>query len=289
MMIQSFEVRPLANFGLEILGLDLSAGLDESTSEKLQDLLLQKEILLFRDQNLKDQAIIDFANQLGVTQGHPLGKFTSPGFPDILLSSNKMEKGEPIGIMDIGQFWHTDGSYLPIPYMYTLLYGAEIPHDKDGKPLGDTLFLSATLAYEALPDDIKTIIGTLSAFHSYDFRYQLRLKKNPEVLSAAKAKVDIKHPIAYEHPITGRNALFVNEGYVKKIEGLSDMEVERLLNKLFSHLQNPVFGYRHQWKKGDVIVWDNVSTQHNAVADYSRHQSRLMKRVTITKSSRLTR
>ncbi len=82
-MIQSFEVRPLANFGLEILGLDLSAGLDESTSEKLQDLLLQKEILLFRDQNLKDQAIIDFANQLGVTQGHPLGKFTSPGFPDI--------------------------------------------------------------------------------------------------------------------------------------------------------------------------------------------------------------
>jgi len=289
MMIQSFEVRPLANFGLEILGLDLSAGLDESTSEKLQDLLLQKGILLFRDQNLKDQAIIDFANQLGVTQGHPLGKFTSPGFPDILLSSNKMEKGEPIGIMDIGQFWHTDGSYLPIPYMYTLLYGAEIPHDKDGKPLGDTLFLSATLAYEALPDDIKTIIGTLSAFHSYDFRYQLRLKKNPEVLSAAKAKVDIKHPIAYEHPITGRNALFVNEGYVKKIEGLSDMEVERLLNKLFSHLQNPVFGYRHQWKKGDVIVWDNVSTQHNAVADYSRHQSRLMKRVTIKKSSRLTR
>ena len=288
-MIQSFEVRPLANFGLEILGLDLSAGLDESTSEKLQDLLLQKGILLFRDQNLKDQAIIDFANQLGVTQGHPLGKFTSPGFPDILLSSNKMEKGEPIGIMDIGQFWHTDGSYLPIPYMYTLLYGAEIPHDKDGKPLGDTLFLSATLAYEALPDDIKTIIGTLSAFHSYDFRYQLRLKKNPEVLSAAKAKVDIKHPIAYEHPITGRNALFVNEGYVKKIEGLSDMEVERLLNKLFSHLQNPVFGYRHQWKKGDVIVWDNVSTQHNAVADYSRHQSRLMKRVTIKKSSRLTR
>jgi taurine dioxygenase len=289
MMIQSFEVRPLANFGLEILGLDLSAGLDESTSEKLQDLLLQKGILLFRDQNLKDQAIIDFANQLGVTQGHPLGKFTSPGFPDILLSSNKMEKGEPIGIMDIGQFWHTDGSYLPIPYLYTLLYGAEIPHDKDGKPLGDTLFLSATLAYEALPDDIKTIIGTLSAFHSYDFRYQLRLKKNPEVLSAAKAKVDIKHPIAYEHPITGRNALFVNEGYVKKIEGVSDMEVERLLKKLFSHLQNPVFGYRHQWKKGDVIVWDNVSTQHNAVADYSRHQSRLMKRVTIKKSSRLTR
>ena len=289
MMIQSFEVRPLANFGLEILGLDLSAGLDESTSEKLQDLLLQKGILLFRDQNLKDQAIIDFANQLGVTQGHPLGKFTSPGFPDILLSSNKMEKGEPIGIMDIGQFWHTDGSYLPIPYMYTLLYGAEIPHDKDGKPLGDTLFLSATLAYEALPDDIKTIISTMSAFHSYDFRYQLRLKKNPEVLSAAKAKVDIKHPIAYEHPITGRNALFVNEGYVKKIEGVSDMEVERLLNKLFSHLQNPVFGYRHQWKKGDVIVWDNVSTQHNAVADYSRHQSRLMKRVTIKKSSRLTR
>ena len=288
-MIQSFEVRPLANFGLEILGLDLSAGLDESTSEKLQDLLLQKGILLFRDQNLKDQAIIDFANQLGVTQGHPLGKFTSPGFPDILLSSNKMEKGEPIGIMDIGQFWHTDGSYLPIPYLYTLLYGAEIPHDKDGKPLGDTLFLSATLAYEALPDDIKTIIGTLSAFHSYDFRYQLRLKKNPEVLSAAKAKVDIKHPIAYEHPITGRNALFVNEGYVKKIEGVSDMEVERLLKKLFSHLQNPVFGYRHQWKKGDVIVWDNVSTQHNAVADYSRHQSRLMKRVTIKKSSRLTR
>jgi len=288
-MIQSFEVRPLANFGLEILGLDLSAGLDESTSEKLQDLLLQKGILLFRDQNLKDQAIIDFANQLGVTQGHPLGKFTSPGFPDILLSSNKMEKGEPIGIMDIGQFWHTDGSYLPIPYMYTLLYGAEIPHDKDGKPLGDTLFLSATLAYEALPDDIKTIISTMSAFHSYDFRYQLRLKKNPEVLSAAKAKVDIKHPIAYEHPITGRNALFVNEGYVKKIEGVSDMEVERLLNKLFSHLQNPVFGYRHQWKKGDVIVWDNVSTQHNAVADYSRHQSRLMKRVTIKKSSRLTR
>jgi len=283
---KEFHIRPLDAIGAEVLGINLDTDLDNPTFDKIHNLLLEQEVLLFRNQAIRDEKLVAFARRFGAIQGHPLGKFSPPGYPDILISSNGVKDGQPIGIMDIGQFWHTDGSYLPTPYMFTLLYGLEIPHDANGQPLGDTMFLSATSAYDALSTDLKHKLEGLLAFHSYDFRYQLRLEKNPNVLSAAKAKEDVKHPIVYKHPITGKRAIFVNEGYVTQIESMTKQDAEPLLKQLFAHLEKRQFGYRHKWKSGDLIMWDNISTQHNAIPDYKLPQLRLMKRVTVTSSPR---
>ena len=284
--MQSFDVKPLGPLGVEVSGIDLDRGIDAATAAALQDLLLDKEVVLFRGQQLSDAALLGFARRLGTTKGHPLGKFSAPGFPDVLISSNVMENGEPVGIRDIGQFWHTDGSYLPVPYQYTLLYGVEIPHDDNGNPLGDTLYLSATAAYDALSPALKNEIDKRIAIHSYDYRYSLRVEQNPHVLAASTSKDDARHPMVYRHPLSGRPALFVNEGYVHEIDGMPRERAQVLLKELFAHLQKPQFAYRHRWKAGDLIMWDNVSTQHNAVPDYKLPQRRYMKRITITQSSK---
>lgn len=284
-MSTPFQLSPLGGLGAEVIGLDLESGIDTSTHDALHKLLLEREVLLFRNQRLTDRGMVNFVGGFGMMQGHPLGKFSPPGFPEILISSNGVKDGQPIGIVDIGQFWHTDGSYLPSPYMYTALYGVEIPHDASGNPLGDTMFLSARAAYEALPVAIKTKIQQRRALHSYDYRYNERLKSNSKVLSAAGNREDVSHPIVIRHPVTGKQSLYVNEGYVTQVEGMSAEEGKALLTTLFSHLKQDRFGYRHRWRQGDLLMWDNYLTQHNAIPDYKLPQLRLMKRITLTKSN----
>lgn len=283
-MSTPFQLRALGGVGVEVIGVDLETGIDGSTLDTLHKLLLDREVLLFRDQNLTDRGMVAFVGGFGTMQGHPLGKFSPPGFPQVLISSNGMKDGRPIGIVDIGQFWHTDGSYLPAPYMYTALYGVEIPHDANGNALGDTMFLSAHAAYEALPTSIKTSIEHRRALHSYDYRYNERLKSNAKVLSAAGNREDVWHPMVVRHPVTGKKSLFVNEGYVTQVEGMPPDEAKELLATLFAHLRLEQFGYRHRWRRGDLLLWDNYLTQHNAIPDYKLPQLRLMKRITLTKS-----
>lgn len=280
------NVRRLNPIGVEVTDVDIEKDLDDDLHASLHDLLLENEVVLLRNQELTDPGFQRLGNYFGSIQGHPLGKFSPPGFPDILISSNGKKNGEPIGIFDIGQFWHTDGSYLPQPYMYTMLYGLEIPQDESGMPLGDTMFLSATAAYEGLPDDLKDTLQGMHAVFSYDYQYQQRLKKNPKVLNSAKKKEDVLHPVFRAHPITGRKTLFVNEGYVTRIAELADADSASVLRRLFGHLLSDRFVYRHQWKRGDLILWDNNSTQHCAVADYNASQLRYMKRITVVRSSR---
>lgn len=280
------HVRPLDPIGVEITNVDLSPDLDDELFEALHDALLEHEVVLLRNQELADQQLQRVGERLGAIEGHPLGKFSPPGYPGILISSNGVKDGEPIGIFDIGQFWHTDGSYLPLPYMYTLLYGLVIPHDDSGRALGDTLFLSATKAYEGLTPALKQRLEGTHALYSYDYQYQRRLKKNPKVLNSAKTREDVKHPVFRKHPLTGRTALFVNEGYVTRICELPGAESDAVLKQLFEHLTGRSYVYRHSWKPGDVIIWDNNATQHCAIGDYNATQLRFMKRITVKTSAR---
>jgi taurine dioxygenase len=287
MVTTSLSIRQLDPIGAEVLNLDLESGLQADTFGQLHDLLLSREVLLLRGHvQLADAMFARLGKQFGQVEGHPLGKFCPPNFPEILISSNGVKDGQPIGIFDIGQFWHTDGSYLPAPYMYTMLLGLTIPYSVDGRPLGDTMFLSATAAYDALTSEMKGRLEGLQAVYSYDYQYQQRLARNPKVLNSSKKKEDVLHPVIRKHPITGRKAIFVNEGYVKKIVGLSEADSNSLLKELFAHLLSPEFVYRHKWQPGDLLIWDNNSTQHCAVGDYAMPQLRYMKRVTIKTSSR---
>ena len=276
------KTRSLGAVGAEVLELDLARA-DEDTSARLYQLLLDQELLVFRNQKLTDDAMVAFAGRLGILEGGRFQRQRDSSRSEVVVLSNAVEEGKPVGLMEVGQYWHSDGTFLPAPDMFTMLYGVKIPRDAGGNPLGDTLFVSATRAYEALPADLKRRVEDLQGVSSYDFRYQMRLAKNP-ALKSARAQVEAqepRHPVVRPHPLTGRKALFVNEGYTTRIEGMPETESQALLDALYQHLYHRQPQYRHRWQEGDVLLWDNNATQHCAVADYSLPQVRLMKRVSV--------
>ena len=183
-----------------------------------------------------------------------------------------------------GRYWHTDLSYMQAPSRGSLLYAIEIP-EQDGRPLGDTRFASTAAAYEALSDEIKTRIANLRATFSLA-HHRTRLMADgadQEPLTAEQqAKVPVAvHRIVQHHPVTGRKCLFVNEGHAVEILDIPEHEGRELLEMLCRHVTRPAFVYRHSWRVGDVLMWDNVATQHIASFDYALPQRRYLHRTTL--------
>lgn len=270
-------------FGAEVIGVDLNKGLSADLTKAIAALLLDRQLLLFRNQALSDRAFVDYASALGRLQPHTLMEFAPEGCPEILLLSNRVKDGKPVGLVEVGHFWHSDGSYLPEIDEWTTLQGIEIPRDSEGNPLGDTMFTSAVCAYDELPETLRRKVEGFNGVFSYHYRYQQRIAKNSSVKPArANSETkDVTHPVIRPHPGTGRKAIFVNEGYTTRIDGLPESESQQVLATLLRHLYSERFVYRHKWRPGDVLLWDNNSTQHNAVPNYKPQDYRLMKRITI--------
>lgn len=280
------DIKPTgAALGAEIRGVDLSKTVDNATLRAIEDALHEHEVVFFRDQHISPEQHVAFSRRFGELEKHLRADCCKPGFPEIFVVSNVIENGKPIGTQDAGLFWHSDLAYMAEPSRGSLFYAHEVPHDAAGKPLGDTLFASTTAAWNALPEDIKHIVAGRRAVTSYAKGYYRDRKSGPRppLTDAQKARTpDVEHPIMRTHPRTKKPCLFVNEGYTASIAGLSAEESERMLNLLFEHVSRPEFIYRHQWRTGDFLIWDNCSTQHKAVFDYALPQRRRMERTTLT-------
>ena len=265
--------------GAEVTGVDVGAGIDEAAMNVVRDALNRHSVIVLRDQHLSPSDQIAFSKRLGEIRTSFYNRYSVPGNPELSVVSNIMKDGEAIGIADAGMLWHTDGSYLKAPDMYTILYGIEIPH-RDGKPIGDTIFSSAWAAYEALPEATKKAIAGLRATHSFTDHLEKKKKaknlKRAPLTEAQKAELpDVDHPIVRTHPITGRACLFVTEGHTSSIVGLESDPSDALLKDLWDQIRKPEFQYRHSWKKGDLLIWDNCAVQHLAVFDYGDTPRRL--------------
>lgn len=280
------DIRPTgAALGAEIRGVDLSKPVDDATLRAIEDALHEYEVVFFRDQHISPGQHVAFSRRFGELEKHLRADCCKPGFPEIFVVSNVIENGKPIGTQDAGLFWHSDLAYMAEPSRGSLFYAHEVPHDAAGQPLGDTMFASTTTAWNALPEDIKRIVTKRRAVTSYAKGYYRDRKSGPRppLTEAQKARTpDVEHPIMRTHPRTKKPCLFVNEGYTASIAGLSAEESERVLNQLFEHVSRPEFIYRHQWRTGDFLIWDNCSTQHKAVFDYALPQRRRMERTTLT-------
>jgi taurine dioxygenase len=163
-----------------------------------------------------------------------------------------------------------------------VLYGLEIPH-RDGKPLGNTEFSNMRAAYATLPDELKKKLEGMTVLHDFNkfwenMRKQPGCTRPPLTEAQLKAKPPVSHPIFLTHPITGEKILYANPGYAMRINELPENESDEILNFLFEHQLQPQFRYRHLWTVGDVLMWDNMGTIHNAVADYAPDEHRLIKR-----------
>ena len=277
---QDFDIRRFdAPVGAEVVGLDISKPINAEDFRRIHRAHLDHHVLVFRDQQVTPQAHIDFSRRFGPLEIHVLHQFQLKNHPEILIVSNILENGEPIGLGDAGVYWHSDISYKPQPSLGSLLHAQELPSEG-----GDTLFADQHLAWESLSPELQQRVLPLKAEHSYLAKYEDLRAKNPWRPKLSQAQIDqvapAVQPVVRTHPETGRKALFVSEHFTTGIVGLPKDESDALLAELFAHSVKPEFVYRHQWKPYDLVFWDNRSLMHLA-AGTPDHLRRRLNRTTV--------
>lgn len=261
---------------------DLAGEVDDATFGAIESAFHEHIVVVFRDQRLSNQRHIEFSRRFGELEIHIVEKYLLPGYPEILLISNvRNQAGEHIGLADAGFTWHTDTSYRRRPSRCSLLYAKEVPQ-RDGRARGDTVFANTVAAYQALPASMKRRLDGLKAIHRYAARRRVADSPRPKLTQAQLDETpDIAHPIVRTHPHTGRKALYVTAGECIGIEGMPEDEAVELIGELDAHCVRPEFLYRHQWRVGDLLMWDNASAMHLAICDYALPERRLMHRTTV--------
>lgn len=274
----TIQVRNVAgSFAAEVLGADLRRAED---FEPVHRAFLDHGVIAVRDQDLSPEAQIAFSRRFGRLMGRrpsASDKVLMPGFPEITLLSNRKENGCYVGNADAGRYWHSDMSFEENPNLGTVVYAVEVPPEG-----GDTLFADLELAYATLPAEVKRRVDGKRAAHTFAKHYREVMARGstrpplaPEQLAALK---EVWHPVIRTHPETGRKALFINPGHTTRIEGLDETENEALLEALFAHSLRPAHVYRHKWRVGDTVIWDNRRVMHQAetydMSRYTRHMHR---------------
>jgi taurine dioxygenase len=270
-----------AALGAEIT-VDLSTDLDDATFREVEAAFHDNIVVVFRNQHLTSQQHVGFSRRFGDLEIHIVTKYLLPDCPEILLVSNiRNQAGEHIGLADAGFTWHSDVSYRARPSRCSLLYAIEVP-EHDGQTLGNTVFANTIAAYEALPQTMRTWLVGRKAIHRYSERMRVADSPRPKLTPAQLAETpDVAHPIVRTHPFTGRKSLYVTKGECIGIEGVPDDEGRAIIADLHDHCIKPAFQYRHKWRVGDLLMWDNATAMHLAICDYALPQRRLMHRTTV--------
>ena len=265
-------VRPLsASIGAEIVGLDLSQPMSDALFAKVLDTWHQNLVILFRDQQLREDDQVRFGALFGPPAVSHTKRFTTAN-PAVMLISNIRENGQMIGALPDGEMhFHSDQCHQERPAMASMLYALEVPSKG-----GNTLFANAYKAYETLPESIKTRIEGRKAHNAYD--YQAAATHRGTRLR--EGIPSCWHPAVRTHPATGKKALYVNRLMTIAIEGMPEEESDRLLGTLFDHQEQPQFVYEHVWRPHDLLLWDNRCALH-ARTDFSAAERRLLRRLTI--------
>ncbi len=256
------DVTPLSSaLGAEITGLDVRE-IDDETFAAVREAFLSHQLLVFRDQHLPPEDHVAFSARFGELETRPDRPFTLDGLPEVAVLSNRMENGEPVGVINAGDFWHSDLSFSDLPCRVTFLYALEVAEEG-----GDTEWSNMYAAYDALSDEMKERIDGLRGIHVFDRRRNRRARVDAQFEALADdiygiPVPDAVHPVVRRHPETGRKSLYVSPRFVVGIEGMADAEAQPLLDELFEHQLRPEFRYRHKWRAGDLTIWDNPCLIH---------------------------
>ena len=265
--------------GAEVCGVDLGERVPDGVFARIDAALARHGVLVFRKQRLAPEQHLAFCERFGPVEVNAFDQYALPGHPGVLVVSNVVEDGRSIGYADAGSHWHTDMSYTATPPRCTALYALEVP-SAGGRNLGDTLFANARAAWEALDENDRRDLEGLRAVHRFGAKE--RGVKRPVKLTAEQLAryPDVTHPLVRTHPVSGAKALYVRKGECVGVEGLPVAEALALIERLSDHVVRPEFQYRHRWRVGDLVIWDNCVVQHVALRDYEWPQRRRMHRVT---------
>jgi taurine dioxygenase len=284
--MMGFTLTPLSAAGAaEIAGLDCRHALDRQDAAALKQAFLDYPILCIRDQHLSAAEQAQFARGFGPLEGQDRSAYCHPDDKDVLILSNdRTPDGRQIGIVDAGDFWHSDSSHLPEPCRITMLYAVQNPQQG-----GDTHFINLTQAYEALPPDLRQRIEGRNGIHHVSKTLNPRVTVSTEREGAAdyykareKETTAVVQPLVRTHPETGRQALYLSPRFTIGIEGMDDAQAQPLLDDVFRHMfSNTQWHYTHKWHDGDLVFWDNACLNHMAGGGYHYPDVRRMHRTTI--------
>ena len=267
-----FEVKLLGGaLGAELYGVNLAQDLSNDVLKEIRRLLVEHEVIFFRDQDISHEQHKQIAHFFGPLQTHP-AYGTVPDFPEITILESTAEKPTKI------EKWHTDMTFREHPPMGSILRSKICPPSG-----GDTLWSSMTSAYEALSQPMKDFLDNLNAEHDFSHGFKESLAEpggRERLKDAIKDNPPVIHPVIQTHPESGKKVIFVNTLFTTKIIELSADESNSILNFLYDYIKTPEFTCRFSWEPNSIAFWDNRSTQHKPVNDYFPSH-RMLERITI--------
>jgi taurine dioxygenase len=278
------KVTPVSDVvGAEVTGIDLAEPLDGETMATLRAALLDFQVLVIRNQTLSPLQQVAFSNHWGELEIPDNIQHTTDASRNVMILSNQIRPdGSAVGVVDGGDFWHSDSSHQVVPSMITILQSVRNPVKG-----GDTEFCNMYAVYGALPEELKTRIDGLYGLHHAAKTKNRRVTISPgrpgarEFYEAQAAdRADVIQPLVLVHPETGRRALYCSPRFTIGIKGLGEEESDALLDALFPYIpdRRRRYHYRHKYRPGDLVMWDNRCLCHRAVGGYGLPEIRRMHR-----------
>ena len=274
--MSGFKLVPLSSaLGAQVIGLDLKAPISAATALALNEAWNEHVVLLFRGQQLTFEEHIAFSRTFGELDDHAsIPSFRHPDHPEVLLVTNYEANGTKLAV---GRQWHSDLSTTTRPAKGSMLRCDTLP------PVGgDTMFCNMFKAWDGLSPALQSLLDGRRALHDMAISRETQKVRTPEQIADIRRRnPPVWQPIARRHDDTGRRALYVSEMTTVRIEGLHEGESDAILAYLYAHSTVPENVYRHRWQVGDLLLWDNRSAMHIALADYDQNATRIMYRTTL--------
>lgn len=257
--------------GTIVHGIDLSRPLGEDEAAELRNLLVERKVIFFRDQDITTEQHLAFARNFGDLEVHPFAPH-KPDFPEVLaITHNEKSKGRENG-------WHSDVTWRAEPSLGSVLHALKVPAVG-----GDTLFANMETAYDHLPDEVKEKLEGAVAIHDFN-HFRTALKKRgateAEIEEFNKTYPMVEHPVIRTHPESGRKSIYVNAAFTLRIKGWEEAESDAMLRYLYAQASFPEYQCRFKWAPHSIAFWDNRAAQHYAASDYWPAE-RIVERVTI--------
>lgn len=272
--IDNISLTPLEpHTAVEVIGADLSGSVPDEVKTYLNTAFADYPVICFRDQTLTAQQLFDAVQNFGEVFPQHNSRFSVPECPQIHYISNQDKF--PDGRHYIpGEGFHTDHSNDASPPKATILHAITLPSSG-----GDTQFINMYDAYDDLPAATRARIASLRAIHVYQSSHSERKLMSLSKDNRERVPNAVLHPLVRTHPVTGRKALYINPIRIEGIVELAQDEALALLDELFEHVTQPKFEYRHKWKQGDLVMWDNRCLMHKANGDYDMNEMRYLHRI----------
>jgi taurine dioxygenase len=269
----SFAITRLTDHtGVEVRGLDCGKPVDPQIRDRLNQAFIDHHVLVIRDQRFTPDQFKTATELFGELQPHDKKEHHVPGHPDVsYVSNDEFVNGRRI---IPGETFHTDHSNHPRPPKATTLFAVALPSQG-----GDTQYVNMHTAYDDLPAEIKEKIDGLKAVHVYLSKYSPRVLGHLTEESRQKLPPPGIHPLVRTHPENGRKALFLNPVRMESIIGMEDQAALALIGDLMRHATQKKYEYRHKWRHGDWVLWDNRSVMHQANPDYDMNERRYLYRL----------